>query len=413
MRNYHFFFISIISILFSSCSNQTDEISQWRGDNRAGVFNESDLLKQWPDEGPELLWAFEGIGEGYGSAVEYKNVVYVNGESDSLSHLFAFNQEGELLWKTPNGPEYFGEGFAAGFPGTRTTPTIYKNMAYVSSTLGRIACIDIKTGKEIWSRHMEIDFDGRMGYFGFGESLLVDSEKVYCMPGGIKNNMLALNRFTGETLWSSNGMADVAGYSAPVKINMPERDLVLTMSKEVLLAFDANNGELLWHIKEDSVTQDGKYCNPPIFDNGILYCIAGIEKGSGAYALKLNNDGSAFTKIWENPAVKNEFNGFVKAGDKLFVTGKDNRLRSLNAQTGEVLDSIRGLRGSIVMADNMIFCYNDNGTVNLLDLNEEKLEIASRFRIQKGTKEHFAHPTIHDGKMYIRHGNALMAYKVK
>jgi outer membrane protein assembly factor BamB len=413
MRNSNFFLITVISIFFFSCTKQADQVSQWRGDNRSGVFYESGLLEQWPDEGPEMLWAFEGIGEGYGSVVEYKNVVYVNGESDSLSQLFAFNINGELLWKAPNGPEYYGEGFAAGFPGTRSTPTIYNNMAYVSSTLGRIACIDIKTGKEIWNRHMVDDFEGRMGYFGYGESLLVDSEKVYCMPGGEKNNMIALDRFTGETLWVSKGVADIAGYSAPVMINMTERDLVLTMSKEVLMAFDAMNGELLWHIKEDSVTQDGKYCNPPIFDNGILYCIAGIEKGSGAYALKLANDGSGFTKIWENPEVKNEIGGFVKVEDKLYVTGKDNRLRSLNAQTGVVLDSIRGLRGSIVMADNMLYVYNDNGRVNLINKNDNNLEIAGRFRIEKGTKEHFAHPAIFNGTLYIRHGNALMAYKIK
>jgi len=53
-------------ILFTHFS-KTDEISQWRGPNRNGIYQESNLLKSWPESGPDLLWSLEGIGEGYSS----------------------------------------------------------------------------------------------------------------------------------------------------------------------------------------------------------------------------------------------------------------------------------------------------------------------------------------------------------
>ncbi len=42
----------------------TAQISQWRGINRDGIFEESGLLKEWPEEGPELLLTIDDIGRG-------------------------------------------------------------------------------------------------------------------------------------------------------------------------------------------------------------------------------------------------------------------------------------------------------------------------------------------------------------
>ena len=41
------------------------------------------------------------------------------------------------------------------------------------------------------------------------------------------------------------------------------------------------------------------------------------------------------------------------------------------------------------------------------------MEVISKFKIDKGTKEHFSNPVIGNGVLYIRHGNALMAYEIK
>lgn len=42
-----------------------EESAQWRGAMRDGIFEETELLDQWPQEGPELIWVFEGLGRGY------------------------------------------------------------------------------------------------------------------------------------------------------------------------------------------------------------------------------------------------------------------------------------------------------------------------------------------------------------
>jgi len=39
---------------------------QWRGPLRDGDSTETDLLREWPKEGPKLLWKTTGLGEGMG-----------------------------------------------------------------------------------------------------------------------------------------------------------------------------------------------------------------------------------------------------------------------------------------------------------------------------------------------------------
>jgi len=71
------------------------------------------------------------------------------------------------------------------------------------------------------------------------------------------------------------------------------------------------------------------------------------------------------------------------------------------------------MRGTLISADDHLYCYTDNGHVNLIQLTGTKMEVVSQFKIDKGTKEHFSHPVIANGVLYVRHGNALMAYGIK
>jgi outer membrane protein assembly factor BamB len=45
--------------------------------------------------------------------------------------------------------------------------------------------------------------------------------------------------------------------------------------------------------------------------------------------------------------------------------------------------------------------------------NPAKLDIVSEFQITKGSGPFWAHPSISKGKLYIRHGEALMVYQIK
>ena len=86
----------------------------------------------------------------------------------------------------------------------------------------------------------------------------------------------------------------------------------------------------------------------------------------------------------------------------------------LNWNTGEMLVQNKDLGGgAIIYADGMFYCYAENdGEMALVNAACDKFEIVSRFKVPLGTDQHWAHPVIKNGVLYIRHGNALMAYKI-
>ena len=143
MRNLVIIITTVLA--FYSCNKKT-EFSQWRGENRDGIFNETNLLTTWPEEGPALKWEFEGIGNGYGSPAITSDRLYIQGEIDSIGYLFAFDLQGTLLWKEPYAKEW-----TLTFPGSRACPIVVDDMIYITSGLGNLSCFSAKEAKKLWS----------------------------------------------------------------------------------------------------------------------------------------------------------------------------------------------------------------------------------------------------------------------
>lgn len=404
-----FTFITILG-----CNREAIEKSaQWRGANRDGIFHETELLDHWPEEGPELLWVFEGLGKGYAAPAVTSKGLYINGEDEGNSYLFALDLQGKLRWKSPNGKEFLGEGFSSSYPGARSTPTVFGKLVYASSGEGQIGCFETSTGKELWSRNIVKDLGGILGYFGYSESVGVDEEHVYCFPAGTSTNLAALDRFTGKISWTQSAHRDTFAYGSPVLIDLDDREILLSTSRHYLVTLDRSNGSLLASYKLEGYEYDGEHCNTPVFKDGFIYYVANDLPGQGAVKLQLSRDGESIIEIWRNNKVMNNFGGLVAVNEHLFTTVKGNRLVALDPENGQVTDTLKIATGSIIYTDGKFIIYGNNGTINLVSYEQQLLEAAGQFKVKEGTGHHFSHPVVANGAMYIRHGNALMAYRIK
>jgi outer membrane protein assembly factor BamB len=396
-------FIVTIALFAAFACNKETEITQWRGDARDGIYHETNLLKEWPKDGPEMLWAYEGVGNGYGSPAITSERIFVNGEVDSLSHLFAFDLKGKLLWESE-----YDSSWVVNFPGSRSTPTVIDDLVYVCSPMGEVVCFKAEDGSKVWSHNMIDDYNGQNTRFGYSQSLLVDGDKVFFAPGdSLKTNVVAVNRFTGEEIWTSLANGEKPAYCSPMQIELPTRKVLVTFSEFSLFGLDAETGKLLWSYQDSVADIKG---NTPVFDNGYIYA---TSYGNGTIKLKLSEDGSKVTEVWKNKSINSIQEGLLKVNNKLIgIQYKKRFLRVLDELMGNDIDSIKIGSGSSIYADNMLYFYDEKGPLSLLRL-EPKLEKVSTFKIKKGAKEHFAHPVIKNGVLYIRHGNALMAFNIK
>ncbi|HCE57192.1 MAG TPA: hypothetical protein DER09_05150 [Prolixibacteraceae bacterium] len=395
---------------FSEIFSQT--VYQWRGPNRDGKYNETKLLSQWPENGPQLLWSTETLGDGYAAPVVTTDKLFINGMENGTSYLFCFDLKGKLLWKSPNGKEFTGDGYSANFPGARPSPTVVGDKVYTSSGLGRMACFDAATGKEIWKLDMLSDFDGFLNQFGYAESFVTDENLLYCFPGGKTNNIVALDRLTGKTAWTSKALSDTTHFCSPILVHHNSLKMLISVSRHWVFAVNAKNGELLWKYPI-AFKYDGDHANTPVYEAPYLYWVTGDENSCGAVKLEITPDGKSVREVWTNPPVRNSMGGLIVLNGKLYTTTENKNLNVLDPANGTVSEKIKSPYGQIIFADNKFIVYGNNGDVSLFNLTGGKLTPGGSFKITLGNKEHFAHPVIANGVLYIRHGEVLMAFKVK
>lgn len=400
-----------LSILIS-CKPKPQHKGQWRGPARDGVYQEVNLVDTWPDDGPEKLWQLDSLGRGYAAPVVIDGTIYLNTEKNGKSFLTALDTQGKKLWSIPNGREFVGEGYSATYPGARSTPTVVGELAYTISGMGRLLCANIQTGKELWSINLVDDLGAIVPMFGFSESLLVDEEKLFCFPGGAEHNLVALDRFSGEMIWTSKAKKDTFSYCSPILKVIEGRKVLIGHSRHAMYAADCETGDILGSYKLLGFEWDGDHCNSPLYHDGAIYFIGADPKGEGALKIRLTDSKPGMEKVWNNKRIKNNFNGYILKDDLLFTPVKGNWIKALDIHTGLVKDSIKAASGSLIYADNKFYCYGMNGEVNLISYQNQVFQNHGSFKMKEGTGHHFSHPVIHKGVLYIRHGDTLMAWKI-
>ncbi|MCL2624064.1 MAG: PQQ-binding-like beta-propeller repeat protein [Planctomycetaceae bacterium] len=399
-----------VTVTVTESSRVTDGMqntnSQWRGEKRDGIYNETGLLKEWPADGPELLWYVEGLGDGYTSPAIANGKIYITGLDGNNLVLFVFDLDGKFLNR-----KVVGQEWNKNYPGTRSAVNVNDGKLYVFGGMGTLHCLDETTLNEVWKKNIYTEFDGRSIMFGITESPLIVGDKVFITPGGKKDNMVALNKNTGTLIWSSPGAGTTSAHCSPQFIDGNSISIVVTCTANEIIAFNADTGEVLWTHPQPS----GNTIQPntPLYSDGMIFSTTGYNGGSWLY--RMTDDGRDAELVWHND-VDNQMGGAVKIDDYVYTSGHRKRgFACIDWRTGEIKWRVNQLAPSaIIAADGMLYAYGErDGTMALVKPNPDSFELVSSFKVTLGTNQHWPHPVIHDGVLYIRRGNVLMAYLIK
>lgn len=409
-----FWFNTVMLCLFAFTIVNADDWSQWRGNNRDGISNEKNLLKQWPEDGPKLLWSFEGLGDGYSSISVAGDLVYLTGESDDKEAVFCLNREGKLLWKT-----IYGTKWKDSFPAMRSTPTLDGEFLYVISGTGEVVAVNRKNGQIKWSVDMMKKFDADFHSWGIAESPLIVDNKIICTPGGDEASVIALDKTNGNLIWQTTELSEPANYCSPILIERGGKKIIATMLAESFVGIDASNGKLLWRDKFSDYQGDAKDINPvtPIYHNGEIYTTSGYNDGGAMYSL--STDGLSIKRKWVDTTLDVHIGGAVLVDGFIYGANWENNSNGswvcLDWKTGKVMYEKKWInKGSIIAAEGMLYCYTEKkGIVGLVKANPQEFAMVSEFKLPLGSGQHWAHPAISDGRLFVRHGEALMVYDIK
>ena len=379
---------------------------QFRGVYRNGrATGESGLLEKWPEGGPAMVWSIDGLGKGFASVSVVDGTIYTTGMIAKTGYLFAIDTNGKLKWKEEYGPEWAGP-----HPGTRTTPTVDEDRLYIMSGQGRIACFNRESSDLIWKVDTLEKFQGKNIKWGIAESVLIDGDKVYCTPGGKDATMVALNKHTGQTIWTTKGLSNLSAYCSPILSG----GCLFTMVEKLIVCVDSDNGKVLWTIPHE--TRNAIAAVTPLrYCGSRVYFTSHVTGGTMIRSAKKDGE---YTEIWSSEALDSLHGGVVwvtNPRQNLYGSDSKGNWVCQNTRTGEVpfKEKLFDAKGSIAWADGMLYCYSEKGTLGLVRPTKDGMELVSSFKITKGSGDHWAHPVICNGRLYIRHGDVLMAFDVK
>jgi outer membrane protein assembly factor BamB len=377
---------------------------QFRGPNRDGIFREEGLAGSWPEGGPPLLWSTSGLGESYGSVSVQGGRIFTTGKSGEIGTAHALGLDGRKLWSTVYGTEHSGNGY----PGTRTTPTYAAGSIFLLSSGGHAVALDAASGSIRWKVDILERFGGDNITWGLAESPLVDGDRVIFTPGGPDAAVVALDTKTGDTVWASKGLSEGAAYCSPRIWESGRHRQVVTMTAEHLVGLDPETGSVLWRTPMPAGYDI--HANSPVFDGDLVYVARHIH---GSDALRLAPDGRSVAPVWNQEKLDVHHGGLVLVEGRLYGAALKKSWHALDAATGEVLASIPRLgQSSLVYADGLLYGYVESGEVLLVDPDPERFGVISRFAVTAGDGQHWSHLVISDRALYVRHGDALMAYDI-
>jgi outer membrane protein assembly factor BamB len=390
-------------------SEATPSWPEFHGPGRTNIAPETGLLKKWPKGGPPLVWKFSPCGQGYSGVSVAEGKLFTAGDFGEVEYVLALDFDGKLLWKSPNGEAWHGAS-----PGSRTIPTYSEGVLYHMNPHGRLAAFEAKTGKELWVVDLKARFDARHGVWALAENVVVEGDKLLCMPGGPKGRVVALDKHTGNTVWVNTETEHTAAYCSPVVVTHAGVRQLITMTQKSVLGVDVETGKLIW--SAPFVPKSPQNALTPVYHDGYVFVACGHS--SGGTVLKIDQQARTATTVWFREDLDNCHGGALLIDGKLFGSScrqGGRHFYCVDFLTGKTikLDKTLGKVG-ISAADGMIYALNHRGTMSLLAVTPDGFEIVSQFELKKKPdNSYLAHPVICGGRLYLRCDEDLYAFDVK
>lgn len=292
---------------------EADDWPRWMGPKYDGVWYETGMIDKFPEGGPDVKWRTP-LGAGYagpaiaggkifimdrtkddGAGIETENNIREKGQIAGGERISCLDMKtGKQIWSLSYDCPY-----KIAYPtGPRCTPTVDGDHVYTLGAMGHLKCLKISDGSVIWEKSLTEDYEAKPPLWGFASHPYVDGDNLIVPVGGEGSGLVAFNKKTGAEVWKSVTTKDVA-YS-PVVMYEPtggERQLIFWHG-EGITSVNPETGEEFWFTKfpEEPNPSIVTIATPVLTGNQLL--IAEFYKG--ALMLEIGSNPPSVTEVWRN-----------------------------------------------------------------------------------------------------------------
>jgi len=400
-------FVTIIMLLALAASSQAQNWDRFRGPDGAGQGEGSSIPVEFSPA--NFLWRRPLPGIGHSSPVVWGSQVFVTaGDRESAEQVVAaFDvQSGKPMWERRLAGQPYPIHAQSSF--ASNTPAVDANRVYHLWRTGNTAWIIAltHTGEEVWRREMSVASDEN----GFGVSpIVMEGVVIVAVENETgESSITGLDAARGEVRWKIPRPLGKAPYCTPCALELPggKKVFVAASTAAGLSAYDPSNGKLVWQAIEKELPQ--RIVGSPIAAGGLVITSCGIL-GNGLVTIAVRADGVNYPlkeayRIKENvPYVPTP----VVAGNLLFLWNDRGTVSCHDLATGEQHWRQRvggNFNCSPLHIGGRIYCISMEGEVVVLAA-DQSYRLLGRSSIGEPTS---ATPAVAHGRLFVRTESSLM-----
>src|SRR5688500_5935068 len=194
----------LLALLSLTLTAAAADWPEFLGPNRDNTSPEMGLLEKWPATGLPMAWERD-IGTGYSAPSVRDGMLVLHhrvGDKERVEAMDAAS--GKPVWAYQYSTQ-FQDPFGYN-NGPRCAPLLTAEHCYTFGAEGVLICLERKTGKLVWHRLTQQDFEVPEAFFGVGSSPVLEDGKLIVQMGGQTNAaVVSFDAKTGKTLWENGG----------------------------------------------------------------------------------------------------------------------------------------------------------------------------------------------------------------
>ena len=423
-------FTYLLAVLFVIAGfASADEWTQWRGENREGVWTETGIIEKFEGEQIPIRWRVP-ISSGYSGPTVADGRVYVTDrltKPKQVERVHCFDWEtGEQLWSYTYDCVYKIDYTA----GPRATVTVHDGLAYALGAMGHLHCFDAATGEVIWERDLNTEYNINMPIWGIASAPVVEAGNLIVQIGGQPGACLvAFDRKTGEEKWKA--VDDNASYSAPIVITHAGQRILICWTGNNIAALAPETGTVHWLHPFPSTRWEIGIATPIFYENELFF----TNFYEGSLLLKLPPDALTVELGWHRvgkderhtEALQTTMTTPVRFGNYIYGVDSYGEFRCINAGNGdriwEDLSAVPTARWSTIhlikhpaSSENRVWMFNERGELLITELSPDGLNIISRAQLIEPTRDQlnqrggvtWAHPAFAYKHVFARNDKELV-----
>ena len=255
------------------CATLTAEQAPRPGTGRSGAVRIATASRRrpgWPSSGRRAgrrsSGRHRGLGGGYGAVAVRGARVFVQGLRGRDTMVHSLNlADGKYLWSKNLG----AGGSNDRGSGPRSTPTLDGDRLYVLTESGDLWCLR-EDGTEVWHRNILSDFPAATSSGCSANRRSSTAIASIVTPGGRDAGMVALDKMTGKTIWTSKELSDDAGYSSAVVVDVEGVRAYTTFTASAAVGVRASDGKVMWRYPR-AANGTANIATPVVHENKVFY----------------------------------------------------------------------------------------------------------------------------------------------